>query len=356
MARLIRLLVLLAAVGGPAAAFGGEKAVRLDVEGEVRDVRTYAPAAPDLLRRLGLQTGDRDLVQPGGPLQPGSVVRVRRAKPVGLVLDGRRREIFVHGLTVGEVLGELGMSVGPDDFVSPEAADQVRTGMEIVVRNAVHAKVRVDGKMRDVISSEADVGTLLTRAGIRVGSKDRVVPPSNAPVVDGISIRVVRVRETFQEQRGEIPFRHREERDAKVEKGRRRVVQQGAEGVKVRRYVVRLEDGMQVSRRLVGQRVARRPRDEVVKVGTGQPAFKGTGRSDEGRASWFRSGGLSAAHRTLPMGTVVHVTNLDNGRTVNVVIRDRGPWVEGRVIDLSDTAFTELAPLAKGTIRVRIQF
>lgn len=49
----------------------------------------------------------------------------------------------------------------------------------------------------------------------------------------------------------------------------------------------------------------------------------------------MRSGGLTAAHRSLPLGSVVRVFNRDNGRSVVVRINDRGPFVRGRIIDLS---------------------
>jgi rare lipoprotein A len=55
------------------------------------------------------------------------------------------------------------------------------------------------------------------------------------------------------------------------------------------------------------------------------------------------------------MGSVVRVTNTETGKSINVRIADRGPWVDGRVIDLSDDAFQRLAPLGKGTIKVKVQ-
>jgi rare lipoprotein A len=64
---------------------------------------------------------------------------------------------------------------------------------------------------------------------------------------------------------------------------------------------------------------------------------------------------LTAAHRTLPFGTRVKVTNLDNGRSVVVRINDRGPYVKGRVIDLSKAAARELRFLDRGTTRVRLE-
>jgi len=64
---------------------------------------------------------------------------------------------------------------------------------------------------------------------------------------------------------------------------------------------------------------------------------------------------LSAAHKTLPLPTLVRVTNLDNGRSVIVRINDRGPFVKNRLIDLSWAAARELGYDVRGTARVRVQ-
>jgi rare lipoprotein A len=64
---------------------------------------------------------------------------------------------------------------------------------------------------------------------------------------------------------------------------------------------------------------------------------------------------LTAAHRTLPLGTRVRVTNLTNKRSVIVTITDRGPSVEGRVIDLSYAAAKRLDLISAGTAPVRLE-
>jgi rare lipoprotein A len=64
---------------------------------------------------------------------------------------------------------------------------------------------------------------------------------------------------------------------------------------------------------------------------------------------------LTAAHRTLPFGTVVRVTNLGNGRSVTVRINDRGPWVKDRIIDLSYRAARELDFIRRGLTRVELE-
>jgi len=64
---------------------------------------------------------------------------------------------------------------------------------------------------------------------------------------------------------------------------------------------------------------------------------------------------LTAAHKTLPFGTWVRVINLDNGRSVNVRINDRGPFVKGRIIDLSRSAFSAIGNTRSGLLNVRVQ-
>ncbi|GAC1496430.1 MAG: hypothetical protein NVS2B14_10340 [Chamaesiphon sp.] len=78
--------------------------------------------------------------------------------------------------------------------------------------------------------------------------------------------------------------------------------------------------------------------------------------SGSGLASWYGAGGgLTAAHRSLPFGTRVRVTNLNNNRSVVVRINDRGPFIGGRVIDVSGAAASELGMIDSGTAPVSLE-
>jgi rare lipoprotein A len=88
--------------------------------------------------------------------------------------------------------------------------------------------------------------------------------------------------------------------------------------------------------------------------------------AESGRAAYYSGGhtasgevtgpnGLTAAHRTLPFGTRVQVTNSRNGKSVVVRITDRGPYGRGRIIDLSRAAARELDMIASGTTMVSIE-
>lgn len=64
---------------------------------------------------------------------------------------------------------------------------------------------------------------------------------------------------------------------------------------------------------------------------------------------------ITAAHKTLPLGTLVQVINIDNGKSVIARVNDRGPYVPNRAIDLSPAAFAEIANLDSGVIRVNVR-
>ncbi|MEE9213224.1 MAG: septal ring lytic transglycosylase RlpA family protein [Thermodesulfobacteriota bacterium] len=69
----------------------------------------------------------------------------------------------------------------------------------------------------------------------------------------------------------------------------------------------------------------------------------------------FSKYAYTAAHKTLPMGTIVRVTNLENGRDVIVKINDRGPFVRGRIVDLSHAAAKSIGMVSSGTAKVKIE-
>ena len=99
------------------------------------------------------------------------------------------------------------------------------------------------------------------------------------------------------------------------------------------------------------------------------PTLYAVGWTQTGIASWYGEpfhgrttaagntydmDAISAAHRTIPFGTRIRVDNLDNGRSIDLDVTDRGPFVRGRILDVSRGAARELEMIGPGTARVRI--
>jgi rare lipoprotein A (peptidoglycan hydrolase) len=82
------------------------------------------------------------------------------------------------------------------------------------------------------------------------------------------------------------------------------------------------------------------------------PGFRGK-RTASGDI--FNEKKLTAAHKTLPLGSKVRITNLSNRKSVDVEINDRGPFVNGRIIDVSPAAARALGMIGRGTARVKVE-
>ncbi|MDB5419418.1 MAG: hypothetical protein JWP50_2837 [Phenylobacterium sp.] len=93
--------------------------------------------------------------------------------------------------------------------------------------------------------------------------------------------------------------------------------------------------------------------DEVGLASWYGPAHQGKPTADGER---FDLNKVSAAHKTLPLPCIVEVTNLDNGKRLRVRVNDRGPFVDGRIIDLSQAAARDLGFEGKGLAHVRVRY
>jgi rare lipoprotein A (peptidoglycan hydrolase) len=99
------------------------------------------------------------------------------------------------------------------------------------------------------------------------------------------------------------------------------------------------------------------PGDDYPEPAVGRASYYGRGFAGRRTASGaiFHPEQLTAAHRSLPLGTKVRVTNLHNGESVLVTINDRGPFVRGRQLDLSMGAARQIGMVGRGVAQVLIQ-
>lgn len=100
------------------------------------------------------------------------------------------------------------------------------------------------------------------------------------------------------------------------------------------------------------------PKEDYAYDETGLASWYGPGfhRNDTANGEKFDKYAMTAAHKTLPMPSMVKVTNLENGRSVKLRVNDRGPFVKGRIIDVSKKAAEQLGFRGQGTAKVRVQY
>jgi uncharacterized protein YabE (DUF348 family) len=337
-----------------------------------------------------------------------------RQQGITLVLDGRPVAVPSMQGSVGQLLQEHGIAVDASDEIVPEPSTALADGMTVTVdtdatvtaadpeagvwvvegavapatigvaaelagsspfgnasvgRSPIRAvSVVVKGKGHDVLTNATTVGGLLSAMGITPDGDDRILPPPRTPLRSGRTIRFVRVRTVTRTVERRIPFRTSTTVSHDLDPGESRIVRRGRAGTAVATYEVRIADGRVVARTLERRRVADAPVTRLRHVGPsptsgvgGESGVAGTvpsgvQGSQTGVATWYDPpwSGLTAAHPSLPFGTMVTVTNLANGSSVTVRINDRGPFGAGRIIDLSPEAFQIVAPLSQGIANVRI--
>ena len=337
-------------VGAVLAAGAGYVAVQKTItlvvdEAHPKAVRTMTASVGELLSTEGIVLGYGDLVTPPAStsLTDGMTVLVDRGwstetspqgpAEVGVwVMEGATAPQLIHATRDVEDLFSADDPIGPT--------------------RAVTATVVVKGKDHDVVTNAATVRELLSAMGIAPDRNDRVLPSPRSPLRPGTVVRYDRVRFVEREVRVPVPYTTFTVHSGRLDPGEVRIVRRGVDGLMLETQRVKVVNGEVVGRKILSRRVVTEALAARRIMGRGN-ATHGT---QVGEASWYSFApgiGLTAAHPWLAFGTVVTVTNLANGKTVQVVINDRGPF-GGRIIDLSDEAFNRIAPLGQGVCQVRL--
>ncbi len=369
--------------------------VTLLVDGRPTQVTTYARTVGELLDRASVSHSDADKIVPDvdTAVQDGMIVEVVHAREITLLIGDDEETVLVTALSVDDVIDQLAKRRGVSgrSLVRPSRFTPVRDGMTVKLLEPVGVTVVVGGEEREIVTDASTVDGVLQRLSIVLDGNDRVTPERGADVEAGMRITVERVRLTRQVREVRVPRPTEERPSGSLDSGERRVLAEGRDGLERVVERVTFVDGVEVLRVPISRRVLAPAQPKIVEVGTRtapppddpvpppparkpsrparssdephrpepepepEPVASET-RSQTGQASYYYhpEDGMTAAHRTLALGTVVTVTNRANGKSVSVTINDRGPYIEGRIIDLNEPAFTQIAAKSSGVIDVRI--
>jgi surface rod structure-forming protein G/rare lipoprotein A (RlpA)-like double-psi beta-barrel protein/uncharacterized protein DUF348 len=235
------------------------------------------------------------------------------------------------------------------------ALDEASPGAGQVV--SLHFVMGTDAAVA-VITNASTVGDLLLALGVRLRPLDVTKPSRDAGLRANSLVQLIRVRESKRTRTQAVPFETLIQYSKEFPQGAVEVLSPGTPGTVRVTYLVTRRNGREVSSTVVNRVVLTEPVSQVERRGTAAPPAT-PGGVEYGNASWYDwsgCGSYHAAHKSLRFGTVVTVTNLDNGKRVAVTINDRGPYIAGRIIDLCPSAFAAIAPLGQGVAHVRISW
>ncbi|ARF55710.1 resuscitation-promoting factor [Streptomyces gilvosporeus] len=265
-----RALVVAFLAGGTTAFIAHDKAVRLTVDGKPRTLHTFAHGVEDLLAEEELPVGPHDIVAPapGDVLHSGDEVVVRHRRPVVLTLDGQQQRVWTSAETVDGALHQLGVRAEGAYLSSSRSRRIERHGLELAVRTERSVAFLADGREHRLRTNAATVREALAQAGLALHGEDTTsVPPDSFPR-EGQSISVLRITGRKEVREEPIPFRTVTRHDPTLARGTESVVQQGRPGVRRVTYRLRTVNGVRQKPRRTAAEVVRRPRPQIVHLGT----------------------------------------------------------------------------------------
>lgn len=263
-------LVLVGLLGGSFAYVLAQKSVTLTVDGESREVDTYASTAGELLSDEGLQVSADDVVLPGtdAAVDDGDTVVLNRARPLQLTVDGVSREVTTTALSVDEALDQLGMREEGYVLSASRSERLPLDGMALEVTTPKTITVVADGATQSITTTSATAGDLLTEQGLALGETDRMTLYPTTPLMDRMVLQVFRVQVSEVTETQPIEFETVETEDPAAPEGDETVTTEGVAGERTVTYTVTVTDGVETGRVVASDTVTREPVAEQVSVGT----------------------------------------------------------------------------------------
>lgn len=272
--------------------------------------------------------------------------------------------------TIGEVLRDNGIAVYNEDRVVPPMENELHSNQHIYIERSKEVKLtNFIGQTQIYRTRAHNIALLLQEIGYEAKEGERVIPSWDTEIENGLEIRMLLQTEENYEHTVKIPHEVKRIFDDELLFDKTIVEQKGQDGEKYEKYLLVYEDDKLIEKTLLEEKVLSEPVTEVIRlgrkippnetfeIGSGKASFYG--RAFDGRRTasgeTFLKDAFTAAHKELPFGTMVRVTNLANSKSVIVKINDRGPYVDGRVIDLSEAAFSTIGKLSTGVLKVKLE-
>jgi resuscitation-promoting factor RpfB len=265
--------VLAGLVGGTVAWTNVDKTVDLVVDGRSSTVHTTAGDVADVLAQAGYHAGPHDILAPSAdaPVHDGSKVVYARGRLLHLNVDGARKDVWTTAPTVSAALAQLGYST--TDFTSVSRARRLPlTATDIAVRTPKIVTFVHDGRTEKLTTTDTTVGQLLADLSVVVGPEDRLTPSTGAVLRANGTIVLKRISRATITQTAPIPFKVTNQDDSSLKSGQTKVITPGKKGLAEITYAVVYVDGKIVGRTKLKSVVVQAPTSQVRKVGTKESA------------------------------------------------------------------------------------
>ncbi len=261
---------------------GTKKTVTVTLDGEVKVIKTHADTVKDLLKDLNIKTRSEDYVVPALSEKIKNDMKVvwEPAKQVTITIDGKESKYWTTANTVGEFLKEQNIVVEEHDKLNVEQDSKIKNDLIITLEKAFSIKLVDGGKEKQVLTTSTTVADFLKQQGIKLNDLDKVEPKLKEKIQKDSVVNIIRVEKVTDVVEETINFAVENRNDATLAKGSQKVIQQGEKGLKKKEFEVILENGKEVSRKLIKEEVVKNSKTKIVAIGT-KEILQTTSRGDQ---------------------------------------------------------------------------
>ena len=207
-----------------------------------------------------------------------------KKKTVTLAYDGKTEVVTTYKNTVESLIEVENISLDKKDKLSHPLNSTIKDDMKISIKRAVPVKVNDGGNVKEIKTATNTVSEMLKEENITLSAVDKIDKDLNNPVTKDMQVNITRVTEKLETVNQVIPFTTAKEVDKSLAPGKTDVVTEGVNGRKELTVKVVYENGKEVSRQTVSEKVACKPTNKLVAVGPEKPKETVLTASRGGRA------------------------------------------------------------------------
>ncbi len=247
-----------------------KKTVALSLDGEKQMVKTHADTINELLQELDVEVGKDDYLSlaKGTEISDELSVVWTPAVEVSLTIDGETTSVWTLSETVGDFLKKEGVQLRAEDKVSESMDEAIEENMDITIEKAFPVALKVGNEKREVWSTSTTVADFLKNEKVRLNKLDRVSPALSNRLTEESAVTITRVEKVTDVVEEPISYETIDRKDSSLEKGKEKVITEGQEGIMSKTYELTQENGKTISKKLVSEKMVKEKVDQVVAVGT----------------------------------------------------------------------------------------
>jgi uncharacterized protein YabE (DUF348 family) len=241
----------------------------IDGEEEL-SIKTRKDTVQEVLEEQEVSYIKEDAITPSlnTTIEDGTKIVIKRAVDITIEADDKTFNLLTPVEDVAAAIRQAGLTLGEEDDITPSLDEKLKNKMKIVVTRAVPCYIEVDGEKVDLLTTVLTVQEAIQEAQISLGDMDKISPSLEESIEEDTIIKIIRVTEETKTIEEDIDFKTIKQNASDMNKGTTKVVKNGEKGIKEKEVKITYEDGEEVNREVLEEKVIKEPVDKVIKVGT----------------------------------------------------------------------------------------